>query len=369
MRILYGVQGTGNGHLTRARAMAAAFRQHPSVELDFVISGRAQDALFGVEPLGDFRWREGLSFATRDGKVSVMDTVSSNPWWKFWRDVRELDVSEYDLVVTDFEPVTAWAAKRCKVPSIGIGRQYAFYHAHPSLPISSLQRAMVRQFTPVDIAIGTHWQPLGSATLPPIIETVGDTEEGERPVETGGLPARFDGHQLHPKEYLIYLPFEPLADIYRLLRELETLAPRYHFHVFHPEAQPSSTANATLYAPSREQFKWQFERVTGVIANAGFGTSSEALMAGKKLLIKPLKGQFEQYANAYYLDAKQLAHVSLELQAGEIKQWLEADMRHQLAWPEVAPALASWLSTPNRVDISQFCASLWQASSSQRVTA
>jgi UDP:flavonoid glycosyltransferase YjiC (YdhE family) len=39
MKILYGVQGTGNGHITRARAMAAEMHA-AGVEVDFVFSGR-----------------------------------------------------------------------------------------------------------------------------------------------------------------------------------------------------------------------------------------------------------------------------------------------------------------------------------------
>lgn len=351
VRILYGVQGTGNGHLTRARAMAKAFQQLPHVHIDFLISGRAQRNLFGVEPLGDFKWRQGLSFATRAGKVSVMDTVSSNPWWQFWRDVQTLDVTAYDLVITDFEPVTAWAAKRAKVPCIGLGRQYAFYHAHPSLNVSSLQRAMVRQFAPVDLALGTHWQPLTSTTLPPIVE----------PIAVPDMIPQL-GH------YLVYLPFEPLADIKTLLVHLNNLASEYHFDVFHPDARHLITPNAQFYPPSREGFKQAFAKAQGVIANAGFGTSSEALMTGKKILLKPLKGQFEQYANADYLAQHELAQVSTKLQSHEVLQWLRSDTSHQLSWPTVAEPLAEWLGNFKRCAIADFTAALWRDSSIQEIS-
>lgn len=350
MRILYGVQGTGNGHLTRARVMAKAFQQLPDVHVDFLISGRGKQHLFGVEPLGDFQWRQGLSFATRDGKVSVVDTVSSNPWWQFWRDVQTLDVTHYDLVVTDFEPVTAWAAKRCKVPSIGLGRQYVFYLAHPSLAVSSLQRAMVRQFSPVDLALGTHWQPLSATTLPPIVEPVG-----------ANLAARQAGH------YLVYLPFEPLAEIKTLLQRLNNLAPEYHFDVFHPDARHLTTSNAQFHPPSREGFKQVFAQAQGVIANAGFGTSSEALMAGKKILLKPLKGQFEQHANADYLAQHGLAEVITTLHTQAVVRWLHTDISHQLAWASVAQPLADWLGNPKRPAIGDLTTALWRESSVQQV--
>lgn len=342
MRILYGVQGTGNGHLTRARAMATALVEHPHADVQFLISGREQTRLFGIQPLGDYWWRDGLSFATRNGRVSVVDTISHNPWWKFWHDVHHLDLSSFDLVVTDFEPVTAWAAKRQGVPCIGLGRQYAFTQAHSSLPSTALQRAMIKQFAPCQIALGTHWRPLNDYTLPPIIEPADDCD----------LAA-------HANRYLVYLPFEPLAEIADLLVQLHTLVPHYTFDVFHPEATAATTPNAVFHAPSRSGFQQAFAPAQGVISNAGFGTSSEALAAGKKLLIKPLKGQFEQYANAHYLDAQKLATVCLSLDAQALLAWLKEPDAAQLSWPQVAPQLAQWLTDPRRGDVRQLAQRLW----------
>lgn len=342
MRIFYGVQGTGNGHLTRARAMAKAFKQIDHVKVDFLISGRRRETLFDVEVLGDYMWREGLSFATRDGKVSVMDTVSLNPWWHFWRDVRNLDLSQYDLVVSDFEPVSAWAAKRCGVPCVGIGRQYAFYDAHPSLPISSLQRAMVRQFAPVDIPLGTHWQPLSATTLPPIIE-----------------PVCAEQQRVQDQYYLVYLPFESLSSMQHWLKQLAVAAPRCYFVVFHPDAVAATTVNARFSAPSCTAFGHAFAQAAGVITNAGFGTSSEALRAGKKLLVKPLKGQFEQAANANYLASQGLAETTTVLNSRVVETWLTSDTCSKLVWPSVAEPLAQWLGDAKREPIEQLAARLW----------
>ena len=38
MKLLYGVQGTGNGHIARARIMAAALSQRSDIDVDFVFS-------------------------------------------------------------------------------------------------------------------------------------------------------------------------------------------------------------------------------------------------------------------------------------------------------------------------------------------
>ena len=65
MNILYGVQGTGQGHISRARAMAAALHRH-GVTVTWLFSGRSRQALFDMDCFGDFQHRRGLTFATRD---------------------------------------------------------------------------------------------------------------------------------------------------------------------------------------------------------------------------------------------------------------------------------------------------------------
>ena len=53
-------------------------------------------------------------------------TALSNNLVQFCKEVKQLDLSSYDLVLNDFEPVTAWAAKQQNKPSIGISHQNAF---------------------------------------------------------------------------------------------------------------------------------------------------------------------------------------------------------------------------------------------------
>lgn len=54
MKILYGVQGTGNGHIARARAMSKAFESH-DVQVDFLFSGRAPENTFQWKRLAIIR--------------------------------------------------------------------------------------------------------------------------------------------------------------------------------------------------------------------------------------------------------------------------------------------------------------------------
>ena len=68
MRILYGVQGTGNGHVTRARVMSTALAR-AGIEVDYLFSGRAPERYFNMEPFGAYQVRQGLTLVTDAGRV------------------------------------------------------------------------------------------------------------------------------------------------------------------------------------------------------------------------------------------------------------------------------------------------------------
>ncbi len=77
MKILYGVQGTGNGHIARARAMSHAFKEH-NVEVNFLFSGRAPEKYFSMEAFGDYQTRRGFTFITEKGSVNYAKTALNN---------------------------------------------------------------------------------------------------------------------------------------------------------------------------------------------------------------------------------------------------------------------------------------------------
>ena len=109
MRILYGVQGTGNGHISRCRSVAEALSRK-GVQVDYLLSGRAADAYFDMQAFGSYRALPGLTFASRDGELDLWQTLKQNQPRRFWQDLSSLDLEGYDRVVSDFEPITAWAA-------------------------------------------------------------------------------------------------------------------------------------------------------------------------------------------------------------------------------------------------------------------
>ena len=338
MRVLIGVQGTGNGHLSRCSALAEALRAE-QVEADFFISGRAREALFDMEVFGNWQWQPGLTFQVRDGKVRLVDTLRKNDWAQFKQSVRELRLDDYDLVLSDFEPVTAWAARKQGKRCIGIGRQFAFYHKHAQLPVTLLQRQLLKQFVPVSDVVGMHWQRLHNNLLPPVIHQRGD-----------------ESAAASEDAILVYLPFESLAAV----RQLLTAFPHQKFKVFHPQVKREDVGHISYFPPSRNGFAEAMRNSSGVIANAGFETTSEALALGKKLLVKPLHGQFEQQVNAHALQSAKLAAVMTKLSTAAVTEFLTSSSAVQCEWPDVASALAKWIAAGATTPIKDLSDGLWQ---------
>jgi len=339
MKILYGVQGTGQGHISRARAMALALADH-GADVHWLFSGRDRGKLFDMELFGDFAWRRGLTFSTVDGRIDHLRTVIDNNLPQFLRDVWTLDVQDYDLVVTDYEPVTAWACKLRGVNCIGIGHQYAFGGAAPRAGDDWMSTLIMGNFAPVNTGLGLHWHRYDGSTLPPILDLGDpDTDQGD--------------------DYLVYLPFEDQDTVTRWLNRHSDC----RFVQYAPGLEKVQLENVRRHPTCIVGFKRDLHRCRGVICNAGFELISECLQLGKPSLTKPLAGQTEQLSNALALSRLGYATAMDALDHDILSQWLAHTPRApRVHFADVAAGLAEWLCSGATEQSKVLSERLWQAS-------
>lgn len=335
MKILYGIQGTGNGHLSRCHTLAQSLAKY-NLDIDYLISGRETVGLFDMDVFGEYQWRRGLSFVTEHGRLQRRKTLFSNEWREFWQDVKSLPVKAYDLVITDYEPVTAWAAKKSDVRCIGLGRQYAFLEPELFNRLSWWQQQVISSFAPCTDAVGMHWLSTGNV-IPPVVR------HGKN--DGGGLMQRV----------VVYLPFEDPKHVIEQLQPLDN----YEFSFFHPSVKRQSLGHIECHPPSRTEFSDHFSKASAILSNAGFETSCEALCQGKALAVKPLTGQFEQQWNAQILQEKQLATVLKRIDTCSIDNWLARRQPQRLHWPNVADALAQWIADGATQSVAGLSTKLW----------
>ena len=338
MKILYGVQGTGNGHITRARIMAKALA-NAGAQVDWVFSGRARQDFFDMEAFGDFQAYRGLTFVTQSGRVLYLKTALAANIGQLYRDIKQVNVEGYDFILNDFEPVSAWAAKRAGKKVIGISHQNAFFYDIPKQGSNPAVSWFMRNFAPVTQPIGLHWHHFNQPILPPLVES-----------------AHYPNVST-PRHYLVYLPFAGLDDILPQLRAF----PDYDFFIYQPVPAPYDDGHIHVRPFSREGFQQDLHRCEGVICSAGFELPSEAIHLGKKILVQPVAGQMEQKSNALALAKLGYGSVANQLNEATIGRWLPLKApASSHAYPDVAKALVDWLVHSGGENIEQLLQQLWR---------
>ena len=263
LRILYGVQATGQGHIARARIMAPALAK-AGAQVDFMFSGRSPDKLYNMDVFGDFKTREGLTLYFGGKGMSRLKTLFNNHAWRFMKDAAGLDLKPYDLVITDYEPVTAWAALTQGVPSIGIGNQYAYAHDIPKAGVNPLDHLVLNGMAPVETALGLHWHHFNGPVLPPVFEPPANDKTPQK------------------NKIVVYLNFEKLAAIAAKFDAFK----EHDFYIYHHEVAAAHDRGHLKFRPLSPAFKEDIVDCGGIICNAGFGLVTEGLHLGKKMLVK-----------------------------------------------------------------------------------
>ena len=339
MKVFFGVQGTGNGHISRASAIYEELKAYPEIDVTWLLSGREREK--GCGAIHDFEWRAGLTFSTRNGRINLLETMRQNNLMQFWRDVNSLDLDGYDLLICDYEPVLAHAARRRGLPVIGIGHQYAFRYDIPLRGANPLVKGLMNWFAPVTKSVGLHWHHFGHPILPPIVD----------------LHVPVASRVVQPNKVIVYLPFENLAAICELCRPWRD----HELYIYHPQAADADEGHVHLRAISRTGFKNDLLTSGKVITNSGFELISECLQLGKAILAKPLHGQFEQLSNAEALVRLRYATVIDALDAQAVTKWLyNTPEAVTVNYPNVAGALAAWIAGGCSESEQELATKLWQ---------
>jgi len=288
--ILYGVNGEGSGHSTRAKEVISHLQQkgHAVHIVSFDRGLRNLSESFPVTEIF------GLRVTYINNRVRYRRTLASNiikaPLAR--RSMKELgkliEEKKIDLVITDFEPLTAHVAHRKRLPLIAIDNQHAITNTRVSLPRGYARDAatvklVTHMMTPhADAYFVLSFFPVAvkrrnTFLFPPILR-----QEVLNTVPRSG-------------DYALVYVTSPAKDLAALLRQV-----RYKF-IAYGFGQEGQDGNILFKKPGLDTFLNDLAGCRAVIANAGFSLVSEALHLGKPYLAVPVRNQFEQTFNAYYV--------------------------------------------------------------------
>jgi uncharacterized protein (TIGR00661 family) len=314
MKILYAIQGTGNGHLARATEIVPILKS--LAEVDVLVSGTQADLNVPFEIKYRF---PGLSFIIgKKGGVDLLKTAREMPVRRFFHDIKTLPVNKYDLVISDFEPVSAWACKFRKKKCIGLSHQNAVLH--PSAPrpdfTDPVGKFILKHYAPADVKYGFNFQGSSSVIFPPVIRS----------------SIRNAGSSVQP-HYTVYLPAYSDEQIKNVLSRI----PQIEWQVFSKHSGTVYRVDNIYFRPvSLEGFTQSFLNCTGLLCTAGFEGPAEAIYLGKKLCVIPMKKQYEQYCNAAYLKSMGIRVLDRFSDcAPALTEWIEKSEPLHIEFPDI----------------------------------
>jgi hypothetical protein len=294
MRILYGIQLNGNGHITRSLELINQLKAK-GYEVDVIASG----GNYSIELPDYIKKFKGLSmYFNKSGKINKIKTLLSLNIFKLIKDIN-YDCSGYDLVISDFEPISAYSAKKYKVKSIGISNQVSITKS------SFFESLFIKYFAPCD-----YYIPL-------------DYTSGYQPI----ISEKFLNGKVSDEDfYLVYLAAYSLEHIKNELKYSDK-----KFKVYSSDVIVDYVYNNIEFKKSnKDSFQSDLLKCSGVITASGFSTTSEALVLGKRLWSIPIKGQFEQIDNAIKLN--KLGVYTDDLTSENLENWLNNYTKVDYKW-------------------------------------
>ena len=83
-----------------------------------------------------------------------------------------------------------------------------------------------------------------------------------------------------------------------MIKHLSKVDVKWEVFSNHYKGNPYTQGNVTIYPVSNDGFVKSLTSSEGLLSGAGFETPAEALFLGKKLMVIPMRGQYEQESNA-----------------------------------------------------------------------
>jgi uncharacterized protein (TIGR00661 family) len=276
MKILYSVQATGNGHISRAMELLPYLEKYGTVDL--FLSGENSSLSLNAP----IKYRsKGLSlFYTCNGTLDYWKLAKSISLLRLNKEVRNLPVENYDLILNDFECITSLACAHKKVPSVNFGHQASFHSHKTPRPDQSnaIGEWVLKNYARATQYIGLHFESYDEFILSPVIkEDVVKADPKDKGHITVYLPSYCD--------HVLLKFLQPQKD--------------FQFEVFSREVSQIVQNGHIRFIPvDKKTFTQSLINCSGIITGAGFETPAEALHLKKKMIAIPIKGQYEQQCNA-----------------------------------------------------------------------
>lgn len=263
----------------------------------------------------------------KNGGVDIWKTTKSLKPYRLIRDIMNLDLSGYDLILNDFEPISAYARKwRFRhIECVSLSHQAAFFSDKIPRPKRKgyFAEFIFKYFAPSHRKIGFHFQAYDEQVFTPVIRK-----------EIRDLDLQYDD-----TEVLVYLPSFASSRLIDRFKGLDG----YQFRIFSKhEKEEAHHDNIHIYPVDKKNWMDMLTKTSFAIMGAGFQGVSEMLFLRKKVLAIPMLAQYEQECNA-----KALADMGVSILDSvgdgftkEVQSWLQKAKVVDVDYPDHTDELA-----------------------------
>lgn len=276
MKILYAIQGTGNGHLSRAKEIIPYLI--PYGEVDLLVSG-TQSSVQLPYLVKYKKHGLGFTFGTH-GNIAIVDTVKNFRPLTLLKDILEFPVHTYDIIINDFEPLTAWACKLKGKTCVALSHQASYLSNKSPRPDRQniFAEGILKNYAPASHHIGFHFDSFDTFIHRPVIRADVRNKEVSN-----------HGH------ISVYLPAHSDTTVVKHLSIIRDVK----WEVFSREAKGAyKVGNVYIQPISSESFTESLATGNGLLTAGGFEGPAEAIFLGKKVFSIPMSNQYEQLCNA-----------------------------------------------------------------------
>ena len=274
MKIFYAIQGTGNGHISRAEQLYPYLQKHG--EVDFFLSGSNAQL---QTPLPIKYKSNGISLHYKNTGGMDYGKISKSLGFNIYKEAKALPIENYDVIINDFEFITSLACTLKKKKSIQFGHQASFQSklTPRASNFNPLGNWVLNKFVKSTDYLGLHFESYDKNIYNPIIK---DEIINAFPIDNGHIT--------------VYLPQYSIA----FLSPYLLTQSKFNFEVFTKEVtQVTEYKNLTLLPIDNKTFTNSLIQCHGIITAGGFEKPAEALYLKKKLLSIPILNHFEQECN------------------------------------------------------------------------
>ncbi|NHJ46838.1 MAG: hypothetical protein FK733_03530 [Asgard group archaeon] len=316
MKVLYGLNSNGQGHINRSKVFIDQLEKDGH-EVHVLFSGRKPPE-YALEMGSNTIYIYGPEDLYKNRRVDFGKMLSQNlaNISGFIDKRREIIAfigkENYDLIISDFENFSCYAAKRLCKPIIIINRQNAIFHPSNKLaPGNAFEKMSLRMLYAIMQPHYTHAYSL-------------DFRQDIKTIENDTLFPLVWKPELNDYDITIDNHITAYLAWYDPEKIIETFSkfPKQTFYVYGFNKY-KKVKNIVFKETSRDGFLKDLVSSKGIIGNGGFNLSWEACLLNKFIWSIPIVAQYEQMTNAYRLEQNGIGFVTYKVSEASLENYLK----------------------------------------------